>query len=208
MKRLPEVADLSKWLSQRIFRHEKWETEMFGMDWELHDDEEWSWELYFVEPDTKDKLMLACGVACAKNTLDNFLVSELSFRRKAWTSFEKVEGWPNADRPKGWQVVDALLQLTAWNVRYHGLNHSSVLAGMVDHVGSGESERLYFRPYGQWYSGRTSGWIPTSDGLGDGCEYLRPIPLSEDSSEGENYVSVDDNVWQYIDADAKAEERQ
>ena len=106
--------------------------------------------------------------------------------------------------------MDALTQLTAFNVMHHGLNHTSVLAGMVESAGTMEngSEALYFRPFGQWHSSRMRKFMPIYNGDQDGCEYLRPIPLSEDESSGVAYLSVDDNIWDYIDADAETKERQ
>ena len=214
-KKLPEMIDLRRWMERKISRHEDWETSAFKMEWEHHrNEEEWAWQLHGLDLNSGRRVMMACGLAHDVCPLRNFLVSEVHFAMNPWTVFEPntleelENGRTDEERPRGWQVVDLLLQVTAWNVRHHGLNHSSVLAGMVDCVQAPNSDpSFYLRPYGQWYSGRKSRWITTFDGLDDGCEYLRPIPLSEDPSEGERYVSVDDNVWQYVDADARAEER-
>ena len=196
--RMPDETDLTRWLARKISRHENWETFYFGMEWERHDaEEEWAWCLYYL-PTAAKRVPMAYGNTHVKSALDNFFVSELHFRRPAWQALDNTCRCGNVH---GWKIVDELLQLSAWNVEKHGLNWLSVLAGMIDKVdGDNCMPSFYFRPFGSWWSLAKHKALPTYNGIVNGCEYLRPIPLSDNEKDGEPYVDSE-MVFEYVDAD-------
>jgi hypothetical protein len=141
---------------------------------------------------------MAYGNTHVKGALNNFFVSEIHFHRPAWQALDNT-GIPG--EVQGWMFVDRLLQLSAFNVRHHGINWLSVLSGQIEKLeGANCMPSFYFRPFGNWWSTAKHRTLATWDGLEDGCEYLRPIPLSDKEKDGEPYVDTE-NVFEYIDAD-------
>lgn len=232
MSNLPkDVHGLYAWLARKVERHADWESGLFGMRWTTDDDsEERAWELYYVRPRRKRRteFVMARGNSHKEGCLRNFFVSEFFFDYEAWAAFETEEGYDagwhfgGSDRPRGWQLLGCVLELTTRNViEPGGLNATSVLAGMLQAVrfesdrksGRG-SFRFFFRRFCNWYASDSHAWLPAPrrDGVratapeaveyshshgAMECEFLAPVPVTPSRCA----FYVDDDHIDYGDVD-------